>query len=413
MKDFKRLTKSLPTLTTALLMAMAVWILAVTNTDPVERRTYNRPVPIELIGQDASLVLTSNIPDQVTVTLSAPLSVWGSALNSANAVRAVVDLAGLSAGVHQVPVRLQINARPVKVENFSPDEITIQLEELVDAEFEITLIQPGNPPVGFDANTPILSARNVVVSGPTSLVTQVAEVRAVLDVSQERENIDREVALTAVDRNGQRVNGVSINPDSVNVKQEITQRGGYRNVSVKVITTGQIASGYRLTNISSNPLVVTVFSTDPDLVNILPGFVETVPLDLTDAEEDLEVSLALNLPAGVIAVGESTIRVSVAISPIQGSVTLAGIPIEIIGSQPDLQVESSPDRVDVIFSGPLPTLDRLKISDIRVLIDLTNKTPGIYQVEPLVEINIPDVLVESILPATIEVEISPITTRTP
>jgi hypothetical protein len=32
---------------------------------------------------------------------------------------------------------------------------------------------------------------------------------------------------------------------------------------------------------------------------------------------------------------------------------------------------------------------------------------------PVIEINIPDVLVESILPATIEVEISPIPTRTP
>ena len=193
MKDIKRLTKNLPTLTTALLMAMAVWILAVTNTDPVERRGYNRPIPIEVIGQDASLVLTSDIPDQVTVTLTAPISVWGSSLNAANAVRAVVDLAGLSAGSYQVPVRLQINARPVKVESYTPDEISVRLEELVDVEFEVALVQPGNPPVGFDAGTPILSARRAVVSGPESLVAQVAEVRAVLDISQERENIDREV----------------------------------------------------------------------------------------------------------------------------------------------------------------------------------------------------------------------------
>ena len=413
MKMLKRYTKNLPTLTTALLMAMAVWVLAVTNTDPVERRNYARLVPVEVIGQNAALVLTSEIPEQVSVTLSAPLSVWSNALNASNAVRAVVDLTGREAGIYDIPVRLQINARPVKIESYTPEVITIHLEELVNAVFEIKLMQTTTPAVGFDAGTALLGTRTATVSGPASLVEQVEEVRATLDISQDRENVDRDVQLVALDRNGLRVNGVTINPDSVNVKQEITQRGGYRNVSVKVVTAGQIASGYRLTNISANPLVVTVFSTDPDLVNILPGFVETQPLDLTGAEEDLEVSLPLNLPAGVIAVGESTIRVSVTILPIQGSVTLAGIPIEIIGSRPELTIEASPDRVDVIFSGPLPTLDNLKISDIRVIIDLTNKIPGVYQVEPQVEITIPDVLVESILPATIEVEISPVPIRTP
>jgi len=406
MRDFKNLTRNLPTLTTALLMAIAVWVLAVTNTDPVERRNYTYPIPIEVIGQDASLILTSDIPDQVTATLSAPLSVWDSALNANNAVRAVVDLTGLKVGAHEVPVRLQINARPVKVESFSPDVITVQLEELIHVELDITLVQSANPPVGYEAGTPILSTRKATVSGPASLVEQVEEVRATLDISQDRENIDRDIPLTALDRNGQRVNGVSIKPASINVKQEITQRGGYRNLGVKAVTTGKIASGYWLTNISSDPPVVTVFSTDPNLVNSLPGFIETVPLDLTDAKEDLEVSLPLNLPAGVIAVGKSTIRVNVSISPILGSKTITAIPIDVVSSQPDLQVEISPDRVDVIFSGPLPTLDQLKISDIRVLIDLTGKKPGTYQVEPQVEIDIPDVQVESILPATIGVEIS-------
>lgn len=413
MKNIKQLTRNLPTLITAILMSMAVWILAVTNIDPVERRTFNRPIPIELIGQSPTLTIINDVPEQVSITLSAPISVWGSALSSTNAIRAIVDLTGLEAGMYELPVRLQVNARPVKIESFLPDVVTVLLEELIDAIMPINLIQPASPPVGFDAGTPQLSVSNVTVSGPSSLVEQVTEVRAVLDISQDKEMVDRNIPLVALDSNGLRVVGITLTPETVNIKQEITQRGGYRNVSVKVVTSGQIASGYRLTNISANPLVVTVFSTDPELVNNLPGFIETLPVDLTDAERDLEITIPLNVPAGIIAVGESTIKVSVAISPIQGSVTLAGIPIEIIGILPDFEMEVSPDRVDVIFSGPLPTLDKLKISDIRVLIDLTDKTLGIYQLEPQVEINIPDVLVESILPATIEVEISSLPTRTP
>lgn len=408
MKNVKNFTKNLPTLITAILMSMAVWILAVTNIDPVERRTFNHPVSIEVIGQSSTLTIMNDIPDQVTITLSAPISVWGSALNANNAIRAVVDLANLEAGEYELPVSLQVNARPVKVESFNPSTVIVQLEELVEVTLPINLVQASSPPVGFDVGAPQINPNSTTVRGPSSLIEQISEVRAVLDISQDRESIDRNIPLVALDKNGLRVNGMTLTPEIVNVKQELTQRGGYRNVGVKVVTDGQIASGYRLTNISANPLVVTVFSSDPELVNNLPGFIETLPVDLTDAKRDLEVTIPLNVPAGILAVGESSIKVSIAISPIQGSVTLAGVPIEITGTLPEYEVEVSPDRVDVIFSGPLPTLDQLKISDIRVLIDLTDKISGIYQLEPQVEITIPDVLVESILPATIEVEITPL-----
>ena len=62
---------------------------------------------------------------------------------------------------------------------------------------------------------------------------------------------------------------------------------------VKVASTGQVASGYRLTNISVFPPTVTVFSTNPSLVDRLPGFVETSPLDLTGVKDDIDIRLPL------------------------------------------------------------------------------------------------------------------------
>jgi YbbR domain-containing protein len=44
--------------------------------------------------------------------------------------------------------------------------------------------------------------------------------------------------------------------------------------------------------------------------------------------------------------------------------------------------------VDAIFSGPLPTLDKLKPSDVQVVIDLSNYTEGTYQIEPKVEVDL-------------------------
>ena len=413
MEIIKRYTKNLPTLGSAILLAIAVWVLAVTNTDPVERRTFSRPVPLEVIGQDPSLVVTSALPEQVSLILSAPSSTWSSALNSSNVIRAILDLTGLEDGTYEIPIKLQINARPVKVESLSPDVVSLTLEKLFSETFTINLVQPSSPAVGYEAGVPELNITTSAVNGPASMVEKVAEVRATLDINQAKEHIDRDVVLVALDKNGLSVQGVTISPEKVHIRQEITQRGGYKNVTVKVITNGQIASGHRLTNISANPLVITVFSTDPEQINTLPGFIETQPLNLNGASEDLEVSLPLNLPSGVIVVGESTIKVSVAISPIEGSITLTGLPIEILGGSPANQTVLSPDRVDVILSGPLPELDALKISDVRILLDLTDKTPGIYQIEPQIQVGISGILVESILPATIEVEIKITPSATP
>jgi len=413
MMFLKRVAKNLPTLITAVLLAIAVWILAVTNTDPVERRSYNRPVPIEISSLDPSLVITNDLPDQTSVMLSAPVSLWSSALSASNAVRAIADLSGLKAGVHEVSIKLQINARPVKIEVYSPDIISVHLEQMMSKSFNINLFQSSSPAIGYDIGTPELNPSSATVSGPSSLVNQVMEIRATLDISQVRESIDRDLPLFALDKNGLRINGVSISPNEVNVKQEITQRGGYRNLIVSVITSGEPASGYNLKSISVKPPNVTVFSTDPELVNTLPGFIETQPLNLNGAEADLDVSLPLDVPAGVVVVGESTVNVKVAISPIQGSSTRPGIKIEIIGLLPEYQAQISPDSADVILSGPLPILYKLSGTDVRVILDLSEYLPGTYQVDLIVKVGLQGLFVESILPASIEVEIEPISTETP
>jgi YbbR domain-containing protein len=408
MNPLKRITINLPILLTALALAVAVWVLAVTTTDPVEKRNYSRPVELEVSGLNSNLIVTSELPEQVSLTLSAPSSIWTSELNNANVVRAFLDLSGLEAGNYTLPIDLQIDAQPVKVDNYSPKEVEVRLEQLYTKDLSITLVQPSSPAVGYEAGAPKLTTDTATVSGPSSQVEKVAEIRATLDISQAKEDIDRDLELQALDENGLSVDNVTISPEKVNVTMPISQRGGYRNVSVKVLTSGQIASGYRLTNISSNPLVVTVYSSDPELVNNLPGYIETQPLNLTDAQEDLQVSLPLAVPSGISVVGESTIKVTVSISPIQGSVTLTSLPVEIVDLLPDYNVTLSPDRVDVILSGPIPTLDQLSSSDVRVLINLSGYTEGVYQLEPLVELDVTGILVESKLPASIEVEIMPV-----
>lgn len=412
MSPFRWLVSNLSTLILALVLAVIVWISAVTAANPNIEQT--RTVPLELIGLDPDMLVVGNVPTQVRVTLEAPSSVMDSMSASENAVQAWVDVSGLEPGTHELEVQSQINPsfRPVRRSSVIPVIVSVTLEPLLTRTYPVNLEVTGEQAVGYQKGRLSFEPTSVTISGAASLVSQIEEVRASIDISGTTETIEQDVALVVINANGESVSGVTITPLDVSVTQPIFLQGGYRNVIVRVVTTGQPANGYKLTNITVSPLNVVVFSSDPQLVNDLPGYVETEPVDLTDAVDDIDTYVAINLPEGVTMVGDQFVLVQVSIAAIEGSLTMS-LPVIPIGLLPIHSSVISPETVDVILSGPVPVLDTLTSDDIRVVVDVTELDLGTHQLEPIVDI-IPDrIVVEAVLPSTVEVEIIIAPTPTP
>jgi YbbR domain-containing protein len=106
------------------------------------------------------------------------------------------------------------------------------------------------------------------------------------------------------------------------------------------------------------------------------------------------------------------VLVQVSIAAIESSLAVS-LPVEVIGLTPGLLASISPSTVDVILSGPVPVLDGLEPTDIRLLVDLTGYEPGTYQLIPVVDFLPSQVQKVSILPSTVEVTISLAPTPTP
>jgi YbbR domain-containing protein len=404
---WKAITRYLPSFILAFILAVAVWISAVTAADPVEERVYPQPVTVDIVGQDPRLVITSDLPPQVSITLSAPQSIWTRITNEQVAVRAVADLSGLKAGKYNVPITVQVGIRPVEVITYNPRSFSVTLEELTSRTLPIQFVAHGDPAVGFLAEASTLSQNTATISGPKSAVDRVSQVVAELDLTGATETINRSITIQALDAAGNPVTGVTITPDHVTAQQIITQRGGYRNVVVKVIVVGQVATGYRLTNITVSPPAVTVFSSNPQLVNYLPGYIETDALNLNNVKADFDTRLQLNLPQGISVVGDQSVLVQVGVAPIMGSLTFTGNRVVAQGLPSNLFATFSPETVDVILSGPLPVLDQLTTNNLQVFVDLSDVTqPGNYQRTPQVTLLVPDLTVESILPQTVEVTVT-------
>ncbi len=403
----RTLGKNLRTLLWAFILALAVWVAAVTAADPDEVRTLPAPVAVEVVGQDPGLVISTDYPKQVEVTLRAPTSVWERISSDPTSVRAILDLSGLGGGQHSVGIQVQVSERPARLVSVTPMTVNLALEPLATRNLKIDLNLAGQPAVGYQAGDPNLTPLQVVVAGAESQVQQAAKATVTLSLDGVRENVQKSLTVQVLDSNGRALNGLSVSPQTVDVEVPVSQRGGYRDLAVKVVVRGQVASGYRLTDISVFPPVVTVFSTDPNVVSALPGVVETQPLDLQNANEDITTRLDLNLPEGVSVVGEQTVLIQAGISPIESSITLSNEVVQVTGLPEGLTAQVLPATVDVILSGPLPLLDTLTRQDIRVTVDLSGLTAGTHQLTPKVEILIADVVVESILPGTVEVTLVP------
>jgi YbbR domain-containing protein len=405
MKLFNKFLKNLPSLLTALVFAIVVWIVAVTQADPTEVLAYPRPVPLELIGQDNDLMIVDDIPNQVSLTLRAPSTILEQLVSDSSLIEVTLDLSGLGAGLHTISPQVNIALEPVEVVRISPATIITKLEPIVTQDFPITVRTTGSPAIGFELKTPELSTEIARISGAQYLISAIDQVVAEVNVDLASENIQSEVSLVAYDNKEQILEGALISPSSVDVFIEVVQRGGYRTVGIIPVTDGNPAEGYRLLNIFSVPPTVTVYASDENLIDSLSSSIETDPININSAEETLSVRVSLNLPEGVNVVGSQFVTIQIEIEPIISSEEFKDIPVVIEGLTEGLEAEISPDNIDVILEGPVALLNSLDEADILVVLDLEGLEEGTQLLTPEVRLAVEGLTVESINPKTVEVVI--------
>jgi YbbR domain-containing protein len=397
------LGKNLTSLILSLLLAIVIWISAVTSANPnIETEL---TIPLEVIQPATDIAIVDPLPETVTIKILAPESIILQ-LEEDNPLAANINLTDIEAGTYRFPVQVNIpdQLKPIRILEQSPKQLELKVSNLISKSFSISIQTEGEPAIGYKTGGLEWDQVLVTVTGQETRVNQISTVVGILDISDARETISADLKLEAKDENGVPVDAVTVAPDIIHVNQVISLQGGYRNVAVNVITVGIVEPGYRFTSITPAPPTVMVFSEDPQLVEQLPGYVNTTPLDLTGVDGYLETILELDLPNGVTVVGDPTVLVQVNITALETNISISR-EVEIIGLLPGLSAEVSPFQVSVRVSGPVPILENLTLRDIRVVVDLSNLDVGTHTVSPTVEILPADVIWEDISPTTVEIVI--------
>jgi YbbR domain-containing protein len=156
-------------------LAFVVWfVVSAPRRENVSERAF--AAPLSLVGMPREMVITTPVPDTVSVRLRGRSSDLR-ALSSQN-LEVTLDIRWVQPGEAQVTLRPQaINVPPnVEVISVDPNRVHFRVEQLRQRAVPIRPFLVGQPPGGFVAGDPTMVPDQALVSGPASQVRNVSEV---------------------------------------------------------------------------------------------------------------------------------------------------------------------------------------------------------------------------------------------
>lgn len=387
----------------SLVLAIAIWTNASQAQDPVQTRFLE--VPLGYVGLPSGAVMVDANPrQQVQIRLQGPDSVLQE-LTPDDFV-ATADLSGIPSG-ESVSVEIVVtgNQPGVTISFITPEAIDVVLEQQVTRDVPVELDLRGTVARGHNQNEPLLDPPSIRVSGAESRVSELDFALVTVFLNSTAETLVETSSPVFYDRSGRvaSVTGLDLSANEVTVTVPVEEAAGFADKLVTVVWTGEPAPGYRLLSVTANPPSVLVEGR-PALVNRLSS-VRTEPIDINGLTETYDQAAVLDLAEGITVDPEQTVSVIIEIEPILTTSTFIRVP-ERRGLRSGFTATMEPTQVRVVLFGPLPALDTLAESDVRVILDLFGLEPGVYSIEPDVIMPGRGIEIRSVQPSAVSVTIA-------
>jgi diadenylate cyclase len=366
-----------------LLLALALALVATTAVraanDPIVQGR-QEGVPLQVRDLPVDTVLAASPPQTVVIEYDAPASELPSI--GTTTFQASISLADVTTGFTRVPVEVTTTSSAVKVFDPVPAEVDVSVAEIISKTVPVEVTMEGADMLSTAyviSGEPVAVPTEVTVTGPQLSIERTVSAGATISVENATSTVRGNRPLTAYDNEGARVSDVTITPNEVSVTVIIRGRGNARDVGVRAVTTGSPPEGYWLSGLTVNPAGITIQG-DPELIDQLGGFVDTLPVDLSQATGELRVEVPLDLPAGVQGLDQngnalSNVNVTALVAARSGDL-LTERPVEIINDRGTRTITVEPTAVELLLSGPLPTLNQIEREPdlVRVVIDALQLT---------------------------------------
>ena len=380
----------------ALISAVSLWVLAVNLDNPTSDRT---PVPIRPLEiRNLSHLVNNNIVilneqalrnEFVQVGVFARENVQANIID--NDIAAFIDLESIgipeifnTPEVVSVKVMTEINSLfPVGSHILTPNiaNVTLNLDKLVTETKEINVIVIDPPSQGYGYGDMELSSDYVTITGPSTIMDNVYEVVANIDLSQVTEQTSISSQLEVLDSDGTIItNNFTILPSIININIPITRVTSVQIVPPTVI--GQPAQGFEFNGISLSTLTAQIFGdatsvsqTGPiNLADIdISGFTtsQSIERDLRDYVQDVDlhtnpiVTIFVDISQEILQPTNPIFTVELPLSQIQ-----------IIGYDNNVTIQ---EAIPILVQG-----ENINVNEITATINIENLEVGLHYIEVMV-----------------------------
>lgn len=358
----------------ALVLAFGLWAFVV-NTG-YRSAVLPESVPVTARDVPQTLAIASSLPS-VQVEVFAPTASFQRL--KAGDIQAFVNVAGLTAGTHQVEIKVFADDPNVRITDVTPSALELTLEKKETETFDVKLETEGSLGQGYVADKAELSPDELNVTGAVSVIAQIDQIVVRLPLNGETSTVERTLVPLAFDKDRQEISSLTFDPATIDVRLPVIQAEDAKSVGIEVDTTGDPAEGFFVGTISTDPSTATAQGSSKALADITTLTTESI--DLSGATETIERTVTLVTPDNVRAEPESVkVRIEIRAGTLTRRVSAQVEPTN-VGS--DLSASVTPATIELILSGPADKVRAASANDIVIRVDMGGKDEGDYNTQLL------------------------------
>ena len=353
----------------ALVLGFATWMIVTWEQNPFREAWLPSSIPIEVAHLPSGLVEVGK-PGDVRLRLRAGQGAWSRV--QPNDFKASIDLTKFSAGIHTANVKVETSGAYQVVE-WQPSKVTVRLEPLVTRTIPVQLRLTGKLPDGYILQSQSATPSEITISGRQDLVQSISQGAVSTNLDGVHGDVTDTVVPQLLDDKGQPVTGVQLAPNAVRISLQVNHQVGIKTVPVRLVTQGQVASGYWLSSLSVTPQTVQITGGPAALGKV--DYLDLPPLNLNGAKAPITRDTKLAANSGYSIVGASDVQVKAVVQPLRTTEVLP-LGISVQGLGPGLEATLSPTTVQVTLGGLAPTLSSLKPGDVSASVSVAGLGPG-------------------------------------
>ena len=392
-------------------ISITMWFMVINITQPIDTRSYSRPVSLENTEALTQRGLTVGNKEELENTkVLVKVKAQRTALDRLNQnpewIQANVDLSELTYNVNgdivalPVTVSMQGGVTGYGIVSKTPGSLEVEVETLLTKTFPVEIILNGDLADHVYLSAPKLSAENVLVTGPRSAVETVKSVKANINAEDLQDTPQVRAGLTAYDANGRAVKEISMNIREIKVSYTLQEP---KQVPIQIEVTGTPAEGYQLGKITCIPSSAQIIGKAEDLEKISAIRPKAIDVSGLSVSASHMLTLADYLPEGLaVAEGSGTVvQVVAEIIPLSSRpVTLESSSLTLTGEETGKLYTM--DTVQFTVSGTEEALNALHTETLKASVDVTGLDDGTHTLP--VQIELPEGL--SAAETTVTVTIS-------